>query len=247
MSLRSLLPFIAGVTFAVALPVFGQAYQSHFPDISSSAYFSNAVTQLADWGVIQGYENGNFGPNDSVTRAQVAVMFSRYDQSVVQPLRDQLTAIDAKLGITPSACSNGHETGDSYPSVDGCNTCSCTISGEVCTLRACSVSSSSKKSASSSSSRSSVAPVCGNGICEQGEASYCPSQNCQPGEVCPMYCLAGSCLRDCTTSSSASSTFNQCAPYICNDGTSIPSCSSDGHTINYFAAPCLSHGGEAGQ
>lgn len=37
-----------------------------------------------------------------------------------------------------------------------------------------------------------------------------------------------------------------CAPYVCMDGTTHPSCSEDGHVINYFAEPCLTHGGDAG-
>ena len=32
---------------------------------------------------------------------------------------------------------NGRSVGESYPSGDGCNTCSCTAEGEVCTLMAC--------------------------------------------------------------------------------------------------------------
>lgn len=36
-----------------------------------------------------------------------------------------------------------------------------------------------------------------------------------------------------------------CRPYVCADGTTHPSCSEDGHVINYFAAPCLTHGGDA--
>ena len=35
-----------------------------------------------------------------------------------------------------------------------------------------------------------------------------------------------------------------CSPYICNDGTQIDRCASDGTVINYFAAPCMTHGGE---
>src|SRR3989344_1510575 len=40
-------------------------------------------------------------------------------------------------------------------------------------------------------------------------------------------------------------TSNECAPYVCNDGTTHPSCSEDGHQIMYFAPPCLTHGGDA--
>ncbi|MDO8468902.1 MAG: S-layer homology domain-containing protein [Candidatus Peribacter sp.] len=32
-----------------------------------------------------------------------------------------------------------------------------------------------------------------------------------------------------------------CEPYVCPDGTVIQSCTSDGHPINFFADPCLTH------
>lgn len=35
-----------------------------------------------------------------------------------------------------------------------------------------------------------------------------------------------------------------CNPYQCQDGTAIDRCTDDGYVINYFAAPCLTHGGE---
>lgn len=35
-----------------------------------------------------------------------------------------------------------------------------------------------------------------------------------------------------------------CVPYVCNDGTHVNKCTQDGTVINYFAAPCLTHGGE---
>lgn len=44
---------------------------------------------------------------------------------------------------------------------------------------------------------------------------------------------------------SLSSVANGCAPYRCADGTVIASCTPDGHVINYFADPCLTHGGYA--
>lgn len=37
-----------------------------------------------------------------------------------------------------------------------------------------------------------------------------------------------------------------CEPYQCVDGTEVARCSEDGHVINYFAEPCLTHGGEIG-
>jgi len=38
-----------------------------------------------------------------------------------------------------------------------------------------------------------------------------------------------------------------CTPYMCKDGTEVARCSEDGHVINYFAAPCMTHGGEVGE
>lgn len=45
--------------------------------------------------------------------------------------------------------------------------------------------------------------------------------------------------------SSVSSDSFACEPYRCADGTVIESCAPDGHVINYFADPCLTHGGYA--
>ncbi len=36
----------------------------------------------------------------------------------------------------------------------------------------------------------------------------------------------------------------ECSPYVCADGTQVARCTPDGTVINYFAAPCLTHGGE---
>lgn len=239
MPTRSFLTFVAGVALALAIPAMGQTVTANFPDVSANASFSAAVNAMVNLGVIRGYDNGRFGPNDTVTRAQVAVMFDRYDKTVVEPLRTQIATINAKLGIETGGqlCTGNHVVGDTYKSTDGCNSCSCTLNGEICTLRAC---------ASSSRSSVSSAPVCGNGKCESGEATSCPI-SCAPGMACPQYCLAGTCQRDCMASSASSSSSNQCSPYVCKDGTSIPSCTSDGHVINYFVAPCYTHGGEVGQ
>jgi hypothetical protein len=48
-------------------------------------------------------------------------------------------------------------------------------------------------------------PVCGNGICEHGEATRCPAVQPRPGMMNPLYCIRGSCPQDCTGSSFSSS------------------------------------------
>lgn len=75
-----------------------------------------------------------------------------------------------------------HEPGEPFKS--DCNTCVCDEDGNVqCTLEACAPD-----------------PVCGNGLCEAGEASFCPGQTCPEGEECPAIgapCYIGSCEKDC--------------------------------------------------
>ncbi|MDD3067229.1 MAG: S-layer homology domain-containing protein, partial [Candidatus Gracilibacteria bacterium] len=43
-----------------------------FPDVATSNIYAGAITYAANNGIISGYENGNFGPTDTLTRAQVA-------------------------------------------------------------------------------------------------------------------------------------------------------------------------------
>ena len=51
-----------------------------FPDVAEGEWYSEAVRWAASEGVITGYDNGNFGPNDPITREQLAVMLYRYAQ-----------------------------------------------------------------------------------------------------------------------------------------------------------------------
>jgi len=40
------------------------------PDVSTSHPYHTAISHLAERGIIDGYANGTFGPNDPVTRQQ---------------------------------------------------------------------------------------------------------------------------------------------------------------------------------
>lgn len=50
---------------------------SRFPDVSPEASYAEAVQQLVASGIIRGYPDGRFGPNDSILRAQSAVTLVR--------------------------------------------------------------------------------------------------------------------------------------------------------------------------
>lgn len=51
---------------------------SAFPDVVGDMYYSNPVIWAKDTGVVGGYDNGNFGPNDNMNREQLATMMFRY-------------------------------------------------------------------------------------------------------------------------------------------------------------------------
>ena len=52
-----------------------------FSDVDTGAWYTNAVTWAAANGIVSGYGNGMFGPNDPITREQLAVMLWRYSGS----------------------------------------------------------------------------------------------------------------------------------------------------------------------
>lgn len=54
-----------------------------FPDIDYNAYYANDVIHLFEQGIVAGYANGKFGPNDYVTRAQLAVVINRLQDKAV--------------------------------------------------------------------------------------------------------------------------------------------------------------------
>ena len=49
-----------------------------FPDVAASAWYADAVNWAAAQGYVTGYDNGSFGPEDSLTREQLAVILYRY-------------------------------------------------------------------------------------------------------------------------------------------------------------------------
>lgn len=61
-----------------------------FPDVDADAWYIKAVRWCAEKEIVTGYENGNFGPNDLITREQMAAMFYRYAGS---------PEVDAAMGM----------------------------------------------------------------------------------------------------------------------------------------------------
>ena len=124
-------------------------------------------------------------------------------------------------------CADGHAYGERFRAPDGCNTCICSASGIACTEMACTPRSSSSTSAG-------VAAKClSSNQCPAGQ--YCTTEDgacesaCEPGAMVCIQACAGRCRKE------------GCRPMICPDGSAHPTCTEDGHVINYFADPCLTH------
>lgn len=50
---------------------------SGFGDVAASDWYSGYIKTAASYGILKGYDNGNFGPNDTITREQAMAMIAR--------------------------------------------------------------------------------------------------------------------------------------------------------------------------
>ena len=55
--------------------------ESAFTDVADGAWYFDAVTWAAANGIVGGYGNGKFGPEDNITREQLAAILYRYTQA----------------------------------------------------------------------------------------------------------------------------------------------------------------------
>lgn len=77
---KYLIGFTIGLIITSAVTSFARS--RFFADIQSGAWYENAVYQLADIGVISGYNDGTFKPGRNVTRAEVSQMMLRMKEYV---------------------------------------------------------------------------------------------------------------------------------------------------------------------
>lgn len=59
----------------------GVNYLMDFSDVADEAWYAESIRWAAGQGIVGGYGNGTFGPNDPITREQLAVMLWRYSGS----------------------------------------------------------------------------------------------------------------------------------------------------------------------
>lgn len=70
-----------------------------FDDVDSGRWYAEGITWAAASGIVSGYGNGMFGPDDSITREQLAVMLWRYAGSPA--------AAETKLSFTDADKADG--------------------------------------------------------------------------------------------------------------------------------------------
>lgn len=81
------------------LPVFVLIFAStafavvNFPDVSEDDWFYPGVVYVSDNGIMTGYENGDFGPNDVVNRAQLATILHRINAAEVVKAYNELNTL----------------------------------------------------------------------------------------------------------------------------------------------------------
>ncbi len=56
------------------------AHRDHFDDVDESEWYADAIAWAANLEIALGYGDGNFGPNDYVTREQLAAFLFRYSE-----------------------------------------------------------------------------------------------------------------------------------------------------------------------
>lgn len=83
--MRILSKSVLGAAFGAVLLASGasaQGTQAKFPDVPDTHWASDAVTQLAQRGILVGYPDGTFGGGRAVNRYEAAVALHRFRQEV---------------------------------------------------------------------------------------------------------------------------------------------------------------------
>lgn len=88
------------------------AANSTFTDVISGEWYNDAVTWAATNNIVGGYGNGLFGPNDNITREQLAVMLWRYAGEPATAIKElNFSDVNEASGYTLNALCWATENG----------------------------------------------------------------------------------------------------------------------------------------
>ncbi len=104
------LAFLAGVIVGISGTTVGATLSGSavFSDVQPGSYYDSAIGELYNAGIIKGLSADRFGPNDYITRGQVAVLMQR--------LRDELQGTVATSSSSRSTASSVSSTSTSSSS-----------------------------------------------------------------------------------------------------------------------------------
>ena len=75
---KKLLTALGALLLAISVPLTGTAEsKQQFSDVSATAYYAEAVNELADRKIIGGYPDGTFKPGNPITRGQAAAIIAK--------------------------------------------------------------------------------------------------------------------------------------------------------------------------
>ncbi len=82
--LTAVISTIVASTLSVVI-VFASGPGAGYLDVDENAYYAEGAYSMQRLGVVEGYGNGNFGPDDYVTRGQLVTILDRYDKALLDP------------------------------------------------------------------------------------------------------------------------------------------------------------------
>jgi len=87
---KSLLGLIVGMS----LISLGVAQTVFFPDVRPDEWFFEYVSEIKDWGIIDGQGDGTFAPAQNINRAEFSKMLVLYDDRVDEKITNQINQIE---------------------------------------------------------------------------------------------------------------------------------------------------------
>lgn len=109
---------LCGVLAASMLTV--PAFAADFPD-TAGHWARSAIDRWSDYGIVSGYDSGDFGPDDSITRAQMSVIldrifgWSREAENAFQDIQGTEWYAGAVLRANAAGVLNGDTAGNARP------------------------------------------------------------------------------------------------------------------------------------
>jgi hypothetical protein len=85
---------VGDAALGVPRAVEGDRPYGQFSDVPEDRWYSDAVKWAAANGIISGYGDGRFGPEDNITRQELVVILDRYAEYVGLTLNSQLSTFN---------------------------------------------------------------------------------------------------------------------------------------------------------